>query len=219
MNKLLITFIFALFCQPSFAIPIKIDFNSAFVKIVDPNGTAPVALYDLFEGYLIFDSATPDTNSTSIPDGSRTNEFGEFTGAITDIFMTFNGLEFRLDNTSPNLIKTASYAGTSINFDLEATAKIKSNDTVLDFLFGTNGDGVRGGAGIPNPIDSLPSAGDYVGDGSLIKLSSSADNYELTTDLNAIGMFYVAPVPVPAAVWLLGSGLIGLLGIARRKKV
>jgi hypothetical protein len=29
----------------------------------------------------------------------------------------------------------------------------------------------------------------------------------------------VAPVPVPAGVWLFGSGLIGLIGIARRKKV
>ena len=28
----------------------------------------------------------------------------------------------------------------------------------------------------------------------------------------------VNPVPIPAAVWLFGSGLIGLIGIARRKK-
>lgn len=28
----------------------------------------------------------------------------------------------------------------------------------------------------------------------------------------------VNPVPVPAAIWLFGSGLIGLIGIARRKK-
>lgn len=28
----------------------------------------------------------------------------------------------------------------------------------------------------------------------------------------------LAPVPVPAAIWLFGSGLIGLIGIARRKK-
>ena len=28
----------------------------------------------------------------------------------------------------------------------------------------------------------------------------------------------VAPVPIPAAAWLFGSGLIGLVGIARRKK-
>ncbi len=29
----------------------------------------------------------------------------------------------------------------------------------------------------------------------------------------------VSPVPVPAAVWLLGSGLVGLMGVARRKLV
>lgn len=31
-------------------------------------------------------------------------------------------------------------------------------------------------------------------------------------------LFDVTPVPVPAAVWLFGSGLIGLIGVARRKK-
>jgi hypothetical protein len=30
--------------------------------------------------------------------------------------------------------------------------------------------------------------------------------------------FSATPVPVPAAVWLFGSGLLGLIGIARRKK-
>jgi hypothetical protein len=28
----------------------------------------------------------------------------------------------------------------------------------------------------------------------------------------------VSAVPVPAAFWLFGSGLIGLIGVARRKK-
>lgn len=30
--------------------------------------------------------------------------------------------------------------------------------------------------------------------------------------------FYSTPVPVPAAAWLFGSGLLGMIGIARRKK-
>ena len=32
------------------------------------------------------------------------------------------------------------------------------------------------------------------------------------------GVVNAAPVPVPAAVWLFGSGLLGLVGVARRKK-
>jgi len=32
------------------------------------------------------------------------------------------------------------------------------------------------------------------------------------------GAGLVSPVPLPAAVWLFGSGLIGLIGIAKRKK-
>ena len=43
-----------------------------------------------------------------------------------------------------------------------------------------------------------------------------------TTDLAtysiAFDNFSITAVPVPAAVWLFGSGLIGLIGVARRKK-
>jgi len=34
----------------------------------------------------------------------------------------------------------------------------------------------------------------------------------------AIGTYSIAAVPIPAAVWLFGSGLLGLVGMARRKK-
>ena len=35
---------------------------------------------------------------------------------------------------------------------------------------------------------------------------------------STVPLDWVTNVPVPAAVWLFGSGLIGLIGIARRKK-
>lgn len=48
------------------------------------------------------------------------------------------------------------------------------------------------------------------------------DGYEYGGDQTVSGTwlsFEMTPVPVPAAVWLLGSGLIGLAGIAKRKRV
>jgi hypothetical protein len=53
-----------------------------------------------------------------------------------------------------------------------------------------------------------------------------AGNYSAIVTGDAVGAaggyYSVAmsahPVPVPAAVWLLGSGLIGLVGVARRKE-
>ena len=65
----------------------------------------------------------------------------------------------------------------------------------------------------------------YVGD-SNATLISSPDTYLIVFDgLDGSGgqisgntlAVDLAPIPVPAAVWLFGSGLIGLIGIARRK--
>ena len=67
----------------------------------------------------------------------------------------------------------------------------------------------------------------YVGD-SNATLVSSPDTYlivfhgydnpdnHITANTLAVDL---APIPVPAAVWLFGTGLIGLVAVARRKKV
>lgn len=44
-------------------------------------------------------------------------------------------------------------------------------------------------------------------------------NYFFGAEAGVTGYTYVSSVPVPAAVWLFGSGLLGLAGLARRKKV
>ena len=51
-------------------------------------------------------------------------------------------------------------------------------------------------------------------------LTSSPDTYLITFESEAIGKTLavdVKVVPVPAAAWLFGSGLIGLAGVARRR--
>ncbi|MDA8364873.1 MAG: VPLPA-CTERM sorting domain-containing protein [Gammaproteobacteria bacterium] len=42
-------------------------------------------------------------------------------------------------------------------------------------------------------------------------------NFDITS-MTVTSITGVQPVPVPAAVWLLGSGLLGLVGVARRKR-
>lgn len=44
------------------------------------------------------------------------------------------------------------------------------------------------------------------------------DDPAIAVSLSMAGSLNSAAVPVPAAVWLFGSGLLGLVGVARRKK-
>ena len=58
---------------------------------------------------------------------------------------------------------------------------------------------------------------DYLG-GLNISFSTTANMGDIfTSDQIFSGDVVNQPVPVPAAVWLFGSGLIGLIGIARRR--
>lgn len=67
----------------------------------------------------------------------------------------------------------------------------------------------------------------FVIDSSLLNMDSSNQfNFGVTDDYFSdnggefiIDVFQVQAVPIPSAVWLFGSGLISLFGIARRKKV
>jgi hypothetical protein len=36
-------------------------------------------------------------------------------------------------------------------------------------------------------------------------------------DITSLHVTSISAVPVPAAVWLFGSGLLGLIGVARRR--
>jgi len=64
----------------------------------------------------------------------------------------------------------------------------------------------------------------FSGAGLLVDMGGEYEDTAATWILSAnnVGSSYsltITAVPVPAAAWLFGSGLLGLVGIARRKKV
>jgi hypothetical protein len=83
--------------------------------------------------------------------------------------------------------------------------------------------------GVSNPVGvsiaSAESRGDQPGLFLIADLSNDT-NYTLRTtfdfnganEVTAAATTSITVVPVPAAAWLFGSGLIGLMGLARRKK-
>lgn len=52
--------------------------------------------------------------------------------------------------------------------------------------------------------------------GNFLPCSACYGSYDGVTDTEI--NFSASPVPIPAAVWLFGSGLIGLVGIGRRRR-
>jgi len=125
--------------------------------------------------------------------------------------------------------KRGNIDGSGANDPGDANAYV----TILDSSFATQfnaefnytglpGDGSWGGGSVDVPIISA-----YVG--SLLQIGFShevnldAEPASGTNDWDT-GVYYdnlnfgAAVVPVPAAVWLFGSGLLGLIGVARRRK-
>lgn len=75
--------------------------------------------------------------------------------------------------------------------------------TTFDTEFHNNGVFISGDDGIGgSPMDNGPFPG-------------FSANFDMTT---MVFQGEVNPIPVPAAVWLFGSGLLGLVGVARRRK-
>ncbi len=104
----------------------------------------------------------------------------------------------------------------------------------IEFLVGTTGSGILTAASLSfsggglGPAFQQASLG--VDDGEFIQFSGFDVSYDVVSLNNPGGNFTttvdfvinwnaeaIAAVPIPAALWLFGSALLGLVGIQRRK--
>ncbi len=99
----------------------------------------------------------------------------------------------------------------NISFDANIIGIITSRDNLLASDLLLNSD-----VTYLNPLArGLESREDSV---SITNLTTITVDWKASTPGDYIRVLTVSPVPVPAAVWLFGSGLIALAGISRRKK-
>lgn len=79
--------------------------------------------------------------------------------------------------------------------------------------------GAKGLVDVPGGFESSNSGSEVISDDFETALLSGQSWINVHTQSHPLGeiMGVVTPVPVPTAAWLLGSGLLGLIGVARRK--
>jgi hypothetical protein len=131
-----------------------------------------------------------------------------------DIFETSIGA-----STAPTLHTSHTFFGLSATDDIDAMNLLIDIDDLIianDFSL-TAGNSLSASAAdilrVTNPTNStLHIAG-----------IDSAFSYGLlpSDNVNALGLLFIdipRPVPVPATVWLFGLGLLGLIGIAKKRK-
>jgi hypothetical protein len=133
-------------------------------------------------------------------------------------------------NSANNTHLTSGY----LNLGAVPIASTKWNTTPLCAPGGGNSGAcmnVFPSGGLPLVADNAPNVNDYdalvwggtgaldPGVGGDPMLAGPFEGYHVNLDITTLTVTgLISEVPVPAAVWLLGSGLLGLLGVARRRR-
>jgi len=128
------------------------------------------------------------------------------TGIFDDSGLSGFGTEFvYFGNGSGNLITT--HVGTIDFLQTMDVDYAGGSDPFLEFQDGTLVSiNLLFSSGTNGATADFTSSGTIFGSGSVLSGLWDANSFTTTV------------VPVPAAVWLFGSGLIGLVGVARRKR-
>lgn len=184
---------------------IRYDFNE------DLDSHVPES--ELFSGYYIFD--------TEISNTSTTINTGNFFNAITEIGINYSGqstvFNSCLSSTCSRIYTHSSaedHYGVNVNLYDSTGARSISFDLVSDDMYHQF-----------NPDQSDVLIGFYnqsftsgFGGTGNISFTFEGENGAIFSDISPVyTLTRVGEVPIPSALWLLFSGLIGLAGVASRR--
>ncbi|MFA7593625.1 MAG: VPLPA-CTERM sorting domain-containing protein [Thiohalobacteraceae bacterium] len=113
-----------------------------------------------------------------------------------------------VDPATWNITEDANAGGGFGKFEFELSGTGATRTTLLTFtISGVTGDTLSSYA-IGSTLN--PSSGEF--------FAAHVADFAMTNGATSAQFAGSTPVPVPAALWLFGSGLLGLVGISRRKK-
>ena len=186
--------------------------TAEFIELFN-SGTSAVSLdnysIDLINGSTSASYRTIDLSGFSISANGYFVMCGD-TSLVANCDYSFTTTSGWFQNGAPdaiglyensNLLDSLSYEGTLPPFTEGDALAISDNNTDIVSI-----------ARILNGIDSNNNAADF----QLGCITPGTANIAGSGDCSTSG---ISPVPVPAAVWLFGSGIIGLVGLGRRKEL
>ena len=203
------------------------DFDplSTYLPLLKAESDGSGALFDddrtqaYAEAYQVFTSASNQTIQLDIRlDSVVTNSAGGTSSVLSDIYV-IGGSDFRLDDffcSSGQRGDMGIYlcgeriATSSSGLSFSNLFNGGSSPLLLDTLTFTVGAGETFG------ILATLSAGSFQGTADAFNTLSL--EFEDDSGIRALTIPDVGQVPLPAAVWMFGAGLLGLLGFTQKKK-
>jgi len=170
---------------------------------------------------------------TAIQSGYYLEDFSAYTygsyNSLDPLSLSGNGYAWSMSSPGNSLYSSDSAMSTGAA-NMPINISFTGNSvTAVGGIFGpseTTGDFVAGNISLTlsdgTSLTKYVNIGDFLGFTSTVPITSMTIYAPDSVTFTQVDHFYVGTagtvVPVPAAVWLLGSGLIGLIGLRRRFK-
>lgn len=190
--------------------------NGSYFGMLTDFGLLYTRLVQGADGGIVL-GTSQDTNGngghTGVPNGTESGGIDRGWNFFSNTGVHFTSLPTNVLSASGNTA-SVDFSGWRVNWSTISSINMGGGTQVYNGTTYNNGTGIA-------TITCAATCGNgdtYVLDYAAIVPQGDPSNFGgVSYTLRLTGT--ISAVPIPAAVWLLGSGLIGLVGVARRRKV